>query len=177
MKKGMSILLLGGARSGKSRYALELARGFEKKIMVATLEGKDAEMQRRIKKHRAERGPDWGLLEEPLELVRALGRAQAKAELVMADCITLWVSNLLLAGRSEKQIRAQAKKLCRILQKPAARIIVISNEVGPGIVPDNELSRDYRDRLCEVNQMLAAAVDEVYLMVAGIPIPIKGGDK
>jgi adenosylcobinamide kinase/adenosylcobinamide-phosphate guanylyltransferase len=132
-------------------------------------------MARRIRRHQKERGPTWGLLEEPLELVRALARAQSAAELVMVDCITLWVSNLMLAGRSEKQIRAEARKLCRILKKPRPRIIVISNEVGSGIVPDNELSRDYRDRLGEVNQMLAAAVNEVYLMVAGIPVRIKGG--
>jgi len=175
MKMKKAILLLGGARSGKSRYALELARGFRKKILVATLEGKDAEMRRRIRQHQRERGPGWQVIEAPLELARALARAQAAAELVVVDCITLWLSNLLLAGRSEKQIRAEAKNLCRLLKKARGRVIVISNEVGSGIVPDNRLSRDYRDLLGEINQMLAEYSDEVYLLLAGIPVRFKGG--
>lgn len=167
-------MLLGGGRSGKSRLAISLGRGFKRKAIIATLEPKDEEMKARVKRHKKERGKNWNLIEEPIELKKAIETAQGKNEFIVIDCITLWLSNLLLSGKSDHQIIAIVKNLCKILKKQKAKLVLVSNEVGDGLVPDNELSRRFRDLMGETNQLLAKASDSVYLLKAGIPILIKG---
>jgi len=169
-----SVLIIGGARSGKSRFALSLAEPFSLRTMIATLEPKDEEMKARIKMHQRQRGKGWHLIEEPVKLAEALKRAVAKSDCVVVDCITLWLSNLLLSGKCDDEITAELKKLCKILSKPKASVIVVSNEVGQGIVPADPVTRLFRDLQGQANQMLAAAAGEAYLMAAGIALKIKG---
>ncbi len=173
-KTGQGILVLGGARSGKSRYALELASGFSRKTLIATLEPKDEEMAQRIASHRRARGADWRVMEEPLKLNRALRQAEKNSRVIVVDCLTLWLSNLLLAGKKESEIILELEKLCQIISRPGVAIILVSNEVGQGIVPADPLTRRFRDLQGRANQMLANVADQVYLLVAGIPVRIKG---
>ncbi|MFN4072920.1 MAG: cobyric acid synthase [Thermus sp.] len=154
------LLLLGGARSGKSRHAQRLAGPFA--TLIATAEARDGEMAERIAHHRAERPPTWETLEEPLDLVEAL--QMARYPTVVVDCITLWVSNLLERDRDPL---VETRRFLEAVSSSGKRIIVISNEVGMGIVPANPLARRYRDLLGEVNALLAKAAQEVYLLVAG----------
>jgi len=175
VKKAQSILILGGARSGKSRFALSLAKGFSRKAFIATLEPLDLEMEQKIKRHQQDRGKGWDLIEEPLKLNQALNKAMLKSELVIVDCITLWISNLLLKGKKEKEVSAELEKLCQLVARPRTMLILVSNEVGQGIVPSDPLSRKFRDWQGKANQMLAQACDEVYLLVAGLPVKLKGG--
>jgi adenosylcobinamide kinase/adenosylcobinamide-phosphate guanylyltransferase len=168
------ILVLGGARSGKSTFAQNLAgsRGGEV-LYVATGEPRDAEMTARIDNHRAERPPHWRTLEEPRALARTLAAANP-APIVILDCVTLWVSNLLLA--QDATWAFAARELDALLTWYHARpveLIVVSNEVGLGIVPADEVSRTYRDWLGRFNQRLAAEADSVYLMIAGLPVELK----
>lgn len=174
MNKIKSVLILGGARSGKSRQALLLAKPFSRKTMVATLEPKDEEMKARIKKHQRERGRGWKVIEEPIDLAGAVERALKSSDCVVVDCLTLWLSNLILAGKSDSEIEAELKKLCKILSKPKATVVLVSNEVGQGIVPADPLTRRFRDLQGRANQMLAQGADAFYLMAAGIALKIKG---
>ena len=175
--KRKSILILGGARSGKSKFAIELASAISPKTFIATLEPKDEEMRQRVEEHKKQRGKEWGLIEEPIQLVQALKKALLEEGAVVVDCITLWISNLLLEDKSEKEILKLAKELADVITKADSLLILVSNEVGAGIVPEYPLSRKFRDLLGEVNQILASACDDVYLMVAGIPVLVKGGEK
>ncbi|GBD40349.1 Cobyric acid synthase [bacterium HR38] len=159
------ILLLGGARSGKSRHAQRLAGPWA--TLIATAEARDGEMAERIARHRAERPPTWETLEEPLDLVEALKRARYPT--VVVDCVTLWVSNLLERDRDPL---AEARQFLEAVSSSGKRVIVISNEVGMGIVPTNPLARRYRDLLGEVNALLAKAAQEVYLLIAGRPLKL-----
>lgn len=159
------ILLLGGARSGKSRHAQRLAGPWA--TLIATAEARDGEMAERIARHRAERPPTWETLEEPLDLVEALKRARYPT--VVVDCLTLWVSNLLERDRDPL---AEARRFLEAVSSSGKRVIVISNEVGMGIVPANPLARRYRDLLGEVNALLAKAAQEVYLLIAGRPLKL-----
>ncbi|WP_105317491.1 cobyric acid synthase [Thermus tenuipuniceus] len=154
------ILLLGGARSGKSRYAQRLAGPLA--TLIATAEAKDEEMAERIARHRAERPPTWETLEEPVDLTRAL--FQALHPTVVVDCLTLWVANLLERGLDPLEA---AKGFLKAIPQSGKRIIAVSNEVGMGIVPAHPLARRYRDLLGEVNALFAQEAEEVYLMVAG----------
>jgi adenosylcobinamide kinase/adenosylcobinamide-phosphate guanylyltransferase len=171
-------LITGGARSGKSTFAQQLAdaRGTEV-LFVATAEARDADMSARIAKHQAERPPHWHTLEEPRQVARTL-HAAVPAPVVVLDCVTLWVTNLLLAeGATWESAAAQLDALLVWYYARAAEtpidVIVVSNEVGLGIVPADPLSRTFRDWLGLFNQRLAAAADAVYLMVAGIPVDVK----
>lgn len=178
-------LVLGGARSGKSGYGEKLAteRGPTADILyVATAQPFDTEMKARIERHRLERPGHWKTLEEPLDLVQALSKHTP--DLILLDCVTLWVSNLLLscdASAPDQEIEGmildRAAALFASIREKRTDSILISNEVGFGIVPDNRLGRLYRDLLGRVNQQIAAAADEVILMVAGIPLTIKGGEE
>ncbi|MBW6393971.1 MAG: cobyric acid synthase [Thermus sp.] len=159
------ILLLGGAKSGKSRHAQRLAGPWA--TLIATAEARDGEMAERIARHRAERPPTWETLEEPLDLVEALKRARYPT--VVVDCVTLWVSNLLERDRDPL---AEARRFLEAVSSSGKRVIVISNEVGMGIVPANPLARRYRDLLGEVNALLAKAAQEVYLLIAGRPLKL-----
>ena len=171
------ILILGGARSGKSKFALSLASGISSRIFIATMEPKDEEMRQRVEEHKKQRGKEWQLIEEPIQLIQELRKALSEADAVVVDCITLWISNLLLEGKREEEILKRAEELAEIITQANSLLIFVSNEVGAGIVPEYPLSRKFRDLSGKVNQILASVCDEVYLMVAGIPVLVKGGEK
>ena len=160
-------LLLGGARSGKSAIAVAVAaRRGGPVCFVATAEALDGEMAERIALHRAERPTTWRTLEEPLELVGALERVTAD-ELAVVDCATLWVANCLGAGRTDGEVEAEARHFARLAATRTAEVVVVTNEVGSGLVPADPLSRLFRDLLGRVNHVLAAAATEAHLVVAG----------
>ena len=159
-------LLFGGARSGKSELAVRLARAQPGPVVViATAQAGDEEMAARIAQHRRERAPEWETIEAPLELRDALARAPDDA-CVIIDCLTLWTSNML-AARGATETEAQAGPMATTAATRRGPTIVVSNEVGLGIVPDNPLAREYRDLLGRVNAIWAAAADHAYLLVAG----------
>ncbi len=163
-------LVLGGARSGKSAQAEGLARATgRKRRYIATAQPFDAEMTARIARHKADRGPDWHLVEAPLDLCMALGQA-ASDEVVLLDCATLWLTNHLLAGHD---LVAETARLKAALAECPASVIVVSNEVGWSIVPDNALARAFSDAQGRLNQMLAAQANRVVLVVAGLAIALK----
>jgi adenosyl cobinamide kinase/adenosyl cobinamide phosphate guanylyltransferase len=167
-------LVTGGCRSGKSTFALEQARDYRKKVFIATATGGDEEMKKRIKVHKKTRGPGWRTLEEPFELSRALKKA-GTADFVVIDCLTLWLSNLLCRGDSPKAIEKKVESLAREILKARARVVIVTNEVGSGIVPENELARNFRDLAGLANQRLGQACNQVVLMVAGLPFIVKKG--
>jgi adenosyl cobinamide kinase/adenosyl cobinamide phosphate guanylyltransferase len=161
-------LILGGARSGKSTRALSLAEG--RVLFVATAEALDEEMAARIAAHKAERPAEWDTLEEPREMARELRARGDEYDIIVIDCLTLWVGNLIEGGGTPAEWVAP---LLAAYRTGRSDWVVISNEVGLGLVPDNPLGRRYRDALGTVNQLVAEAADRVTLMVAGIPVPIK----
>jgi adenosylcobinamide kinase / adenosylcobinamide-phosphate guanylyltransferase len=164
-------LVLGGARSGKSRFAEALVAGHPgRHVYLATAEAGDAEMAERIRRHRARRGPDWTTIEEPLDLPRALGSAAQVNAAVLVDCLTLWLSNLMSAGRD---VEREAQALVEALPRLAGPVVLVSNEVGLGIVPDNALGRAFRDHAGLLHQSVAAAADRVYFLAAGLPLLVK----
>ncbi len=195
----MLILVTGGSRSGKSSFALELAtRGPQPRCFLATAQALDDEMARRIAAHQRARPAGWRLVEEPLDVPRALTRALSQSAVVVLDCVTLWMSNLLLADErfSEEEASAHAQRLVDAargeglqladtagehLPAEAARsqvplprtVIVVTNEVGWGVVPGTALGRRFRDIAGRANQVIARGSDEVYLMASGIPLRIK----
>jgi adenosylcobinamide kinase/adenosylcobinamide-phosphate guanylyltransferase len=163
-------LVLGGARSGKSRHAQVLAMATPPPwVYIATAQALDDEMLKRIAKHKASRGKGWSTIEEPIELARAVAEAPAEAPLVV-DCVTLWVSNLMLGGRD---VDAAMAEFVKSLDGRKAPTIVVSNEVGAGLVPETALGRAFRDQSGLVNQQLAVSAHDVLYMVAGLPIPLK----
>jgi adenosylcobinamide kinase/adenosylcobinamide-phosphate guanylyltransferase len=167
---GKSILVTGGARSGKSALAERLALGFgDAAVYIATAEAGDAEMAARIAAHRARRGDGWRTVEAPRDLVGALAETDGGAPRLV-DCLTLWLSNLMLAGIDW---RVEAGALVAVIGRQASPLVIVTNEVGAGIVPENRLARRYRDAAGELNQMVAAAVDEVWLTVAGQLLRLK----
>lgn len=171
-------LILGGARSGKSRYGLGLAaRCPAPRLFVATCEPRDAEMEARIAAHQKERGSDWTTREVPLNLAATLQEAQASYGAILVDCLTMWVSNLLLQKDAPPgRIQTVCEDLVASLQQTTTPTILISNEVGLGIVPDNALGREFRDQAGWLHQRLAQVADLVVLVVAGVPLLIKASD-
>lgn len=171
-RNGRITFLIGGARSGKSSFAL--ARASEhagKKAFIATAQAFDAEMEERIAIHKAERTRDWDTVEEPFGIAEAIKKISDKYEVIVIDCLTLWLSNLLLAEKDmEKEIDAF---VISIMTHKASQVYIVSNEVGMGIVPENNLARRFRDLAGHLNQKLAHIADEVYLVTAGIPLRIK----
>ena len=165
-------LLLGGARSGKSALAVEAAAAQAAPVVViATAEARDDEMASRIRDHRAARPAEWSTIEAPLGLLDAVGDARDDG-FVLLDCLTLWVSNALEAGATEEAIEGEAHALSELLAARAVGSVVVSNEVGLGIVPVNELARSYRDVLGRVNAGFAAHAARAYFVVAGRGIPL-----
>jgi len=166
-------LVLGGARSGKSRHAETLVRRWPPPwVYVATAEAWDEEMRARIAEHRRCRDDDWITVEAPRDLVAMLQSLQERAASpVLVDCLTLWLSNILLA---ERDIEAECGRLIEALDGRAAPTVLVSNEVGLGIVPDNALARRFRDAQGLLNQRLAVVADRVVLMTAGLPLVLKG---
>ena len=173
-----SILITGGARSGKSQFAQKLAvEAGGRVLFIATAEAKDKDMRLRIEAHQKSRPAGWKTLEAPLGVSDIIGRHIGEAEIVVIDCITMLVANTMLQGRgeapAEELVLKEIEALTGQMDKLKATFILVSNEVGLGLVPDNELGRRYRDCLGRANQILAQHADEVYLMVAGIPIRLK----
>jgi adenosylcobinamide kinase/adenosylcobinamide-phosphate guanylyltransferase len=168
-------LVLGGARSGKSAYAERLIRdAAPAATYLATAEPGDGEMAERIAHHRVARGAGWATVEEPLDLVatlRAVGRPDRP---VLVDCLTLWLSNLMHAGRD---IAAETAALAACFDELAGPVVLVSNEVGQGIVPDNALARAFRDHAGRLHQAVAAAADQVVFVTAGLPMVLKSPDK
>lgn len=165
-------LVLGGARSGKSAYAEVLAESHPgDRIYIATAEAGDEEMRERIAHHRARRGSRWQTIEEPLKLLQVLRQESKAGRFLLVDCVTLWVSNLLMM---DLPVQAAVDHLCNELPVLEARIVFVSNEVGLGIVPDNLLARRFRDEAGLANQKLAATCREVVFMAAGLPLKLKG---
>lgn len=175
---GKLILILGGARSGKSRYAVELAKKSGKKVaFIATATPKDEEMTRRIKLHRISRPKYWKTIEESRNIILQLSQLRAKFEVVLVDCLGLLISNFLSDGLNDREIEKRIKSLTRAIAKFQSIAILVSNEVGMGIVPDNPLARRFRDLVGLANQIITKRADEVIFMQAGIPLRIKGGLK
>ncbi len=173
-------LVIGGCRSGKSAHALHLAdaMGNAGKIFLATCIPRDGEMRQRVSRHQAERGTGWIAVETPVLLGEAVSSISPKADVLLVDCLTLWVSNLMMehskdSDTTEFFISKQTSCLIESLRTAACPVILVSNEVGAGIVPDNPLARLYRDAVGQVNQRIAACADQVIWMVAGIPVKIK----
>lgn len=165
-----SILITGGARSGKSRFAEErtLALGPEA-IYIATAQAFDDEMRDRIATHQARRGPEWTTHNAPMELVAMLDKTDGGAPRLV-DCLTLWLSNLMLA---EMDWEAALDRLCAAIARQSAPVIFVTNEVGAGIVPENALARAYRDAAGTMNQRVAAQCDALYMVVSGHPLRLK----
>ncbi|MEW5913704.1 MAG: bifunctional adenosylcobinamide kinase/adenosylcobinamide-phosphate guanylyltransferase [Thermodesulfobacteriota bacterium] len=177
MKGGpANLLVLGGAKSGKSAYAQALAQAWGGRLVyVATGQAHDQEMAQRIASHQARRGPAWQTLEEPLALEQALQGADGPDTVLLVDCLTLWLSNLMLAaGLGDAALQGRFAALCDLLPSLKARTILVANEVGLGIVPENALARRFRDQAGSLNQQLAGACNRVVLITAGLPLALKG---
>jgi adenosylcobinamide kinase/adenosylcobinamide-phosphate guanylyltransferase len=166
------ILITGGARSGKSKYAEERAAGLgPRRLYVATAEAKDDEMAHRIAAHQKRRGNAWTTVEEPVQLAETLLAGDGRTDCALVDCLTLWLSNLILRG--DISVDEKIENLVQTLPRLDFSVVFVTNEVGAGIVPDNPLARRFRDLAGRTNQRLAALAHEVVLMVAGIPMIIK----
>jgi len=166
-----SVLVLGGARSGKSAYAQDLAEAAApERLYLATAEAGDAEMAARIARHKAGRGPGWSTREEPLELAGALAVEARPGRAVLVDCLTLWLSNLMLSGRD---VEAEIGRLAQAIGALAGPAVFVSNEVGLGIVPEMKLGREFRDWQGRANREAAKACDAVVFVAAGLPTLIK----
>ncbi len=167
------ILVLGGARAGKSAFAEELASAWTRRVYVATAAVTDDEMAERIALHRARRGADWRTVEEPVELAAAIRRESAPGTCLLVDCLTVWTGNLMHHGRD---VDAAREALLESLAAAAGPVVLVANEVGLGIVPDNAMARAFRDHAGRVNQAVARAAGHVYFVAAGIPMTLKATD-
>ena len=168
-----SLFVLGGARSGKSRYAIDENRARTRVTFIATAEARDVDMAARIARHRAERPSHWHTVEAPHDLVSRLRACCAEADAVVVDCLTLWVANRMLRGDTDECIVEQGEELAAALALGPADVTLVSNEVGAGVHPATGEGRRFRDLLGTVNQRVAAAADRVVLMVAGLPLAVK----
>jgi len=170
-------LLIGPARSGKSSIAVDTGRSWRGPVtFIATAEGRDDEMRQRIRDHRTERPAAWSTIEEPLELAAALLDVPAEA-LVILDCLTLWISNLLETGRRDTEIEAATKEVAGIAQRRGNPVVVVTNEVGAGIVPAVELARVYQDVLGRTNRIFADAAAHVFLVTAGRALALQRAEE
>ena len=167
--------VVGGCRSGKSSHALKIAEDIPggRKIYIATCVPQDDEMRQRVAKHQRERRENWTTVEEPLLLPEAILEHSSKADVVLVDCLTLWLSNLLMETNDDAKLEGMISQLINALKNATCPIIMVSNEVGTGIVPENKLARQYRDLTGQANQAVAKTADKVIWMVAGIPVNIK----
>lgn len=167
-----SLLVLGGARSGKSGYAQRRCEALSGRLAyIATAQAFDTEMEERIARHRGERGERWLTVEAPMDLTGAIRQAAGMADVILVDCLTLWLSNLLLA---EHDLAAARSGLIDAVHGCPVPVILVANEVGLGIVPDNALARRFRDEAGWLNQAVAAACREVVMVAAGLPLMLKG---
>ncbi len=176
------VFITGGARSGKSSFALnEASKVSGQKAYIATAESLDKEMDERIRKHRQDRGDEWETLEEPVAMPALIRRVSDRYSVLLVDCLTLWLSNIIGSrpGNAQPLVEEEISRFVRVLtdfKDSTARssLYVVSNEVGMGIVPDNRLARFFRDMAGWLNQEVAGVADEVYLVVSGIPLKVKG---
>ena len=169
------ILITGGCRSGKSQFALDYAnRHFRKKLYLATCEALDEEMVKRIEDHKKRRGLDWQTVEEPIKIAEAIRQHENDMEVILLDCVTLWLSNLLMRQESDHEIMNEVSRLMDTVKQGQTSFIFVSNEVGMGIVPVEPLGRRFRDLSGMANQKIAEAAQTVIFMVSGIPIFLKG---
>jgi adenosylcobinamide kinase/adenosylcobinamide-phosphate guanylyltransferase len=175
--------IIGGARSGKSSFALKEASGIKgRKVYIATAEALDDEMKDRVEKHKNERGNEWDTYEEQVSISEVLLNIKDKYACLLLDCLTLWMSNILLRSQiaesghplPEESIQKLIDTLTRLKDVKGPALIIVSNEVGMGIVPENRMARQFRDLAGTLNQKVAEIADEVCLVTAGIPIKIKG---
>ena len=166
------MFVLGGSRSGKSTFALKKTSAVSgKKAFIATAECLDEEMRGRIEKHRQERNKDWVTYEEPLYIAQLIEKIRGEYDVVLIDCLTLWLSNIMHAGLDEED---EVKKLALAISGNCPPLLyIVSNEVGLGIVPESPMGREYRDNLGFLNQEIARIASNVYFMVAGIPLKVK----
>jgi adenosylcobinamide kinase/adenosylcobinamide-phosphate guanylyltransferase len=170
------VFIIGGCRSGKSRHALETAKRIAgiKKIFIATCIPHDAEMRQRVDRHQKERGRDWQTVEAPVDLTQAITVSSRQADVLLVDCLTLWISNLLMEIEDDEIIAERIAGLTQSVASASSPVILVSNEVGGGVVPENKLARRFRDLAGTANQAVAEQADRVVWMVAGIPVQIKG---
>ncbi len=173
-----STFIIGGCRSGKSSYALNTANKIarDKKLFIATSVPTDKEMEKRVKKHQQDRGTDWTTAEIPIAVPEKIADSSKSYDVILVDCLTLWVSNLLFHNLTQAEIADITGNLENAIKYALCPIILVSNEVGTGIVPENKLARLFRDTAGFVNQKIAATADTVFLMAAGIPVKIKPGN-
>jgi len=171
------ILVTGGVRSGKSNYAQHLAKSFKRKVIyIATAEALDSDMKKRIGSHKKSRDKSWVTIEEPLRVSGAVKKLPAGERVILLDCLTLFISNLILKGLSDAAVCGEINAALKALKRKSDAAIIVTNEVGSGIVPDTKLGRRFRDLQGKVNQIASGAADCVYLMVSGIPLKIKQGE-
>lgn len=174
--KTFSLLVLGGCRSGKSKYAEEWINSrFKRKLFVATLNSaqNDAEMKKRVELHRNRRDDTWQTVEEPLHLATALQQIRDDADIILVDCISMWISNCLFAEMTDAAIEKEVEYLAATVRDLTTPVVLVANEVGLGITPDNTLGRRFRDLAGWTNQQLAAACKSVVFVAAGLPITLK----
>ncbi len=168
------LFIIGGCRSGKSSHALFLANQIPgHKIFIATCMPHDKEMEERVLLHKKQRSRAWTTLEVPVRLSEEISKNSQKENVILVDCLTLWISNLLLENNNQKNVDGHIRKLIQSLEKAQCPIILVSNEVGTGIVPENRLARRFRDTAGFTNQRVAACANKVIWMVAGIPVGVK----
>lgn len=171
---GEITFVLGGSRSGKSRFAVKLAKRKARNVaFIATCLPKDLEMKKRIAIHKKTRPSYWRVFENPKDIPSLLKQIGSKFEVIIIDCLTLLVSNFLLKGHNENSIKDAIDKILKSLKKNKGESIIVSNEVGLGIVPENKLARDFRDITGRINQIVATKADEIFFLVSGIPWRIK----
>lgn len=168
-------LVTGGARSGKSAYAIARTTEYRggRLFFLATAEARDDEMSGRIQHHRANRPPQFQTIEEPLNMVAALAGLEGRADAIVLDCLALWVSNLMEIYTADQAVLGEADSLSEALRAASFSSVIVTDEVGAGIVPDNPAARRFRDLLGRVNQKIAHVANEVVLMVAGLPLRVK----
>jgi adenosylcobinamide kinase/adenosylcobinamide-phosphate guanylyltransferase len=171
--KNKIILLTGGGRSGKSSYALKIADSYDRKVFIATAEAFDDEMADRISRHQKDRGNRFKTIEESIHLADALATVSADTQVVVIDCITVWLGNLMHHQGVDEKNCASVDRFLEVLTSPPCDVVIVSNEVGMGLIPADAMSRAYRDLAGFVNQKIAAVADEAFLVVSGIPLKLK----
>lgn len=169
------ILIIGGAKSGKSRIALNFCNGLNrKKIFVATAQALDDEMRERIRRHKEGRGGEWITVEEPIHIIEKIREFDKPDTVILVDCLTLWISNLFMAhGDSLQHVHESIDAFIEQLPRIKGTVVIVSNEVGMGIVPENNLARSYRDVAGSLNQRVAQAAQKVIAVMAGLPVVLK----
>lgn len=171
-----TLLVTGASRSGKSDFARRWAEAHPPpRLFLATARALDEEMAERIRRHREERGSGWFTVEEPLEVEEVIGHPPGEVSVILLDCVTLWLNNLMMEGLGDEQILERGQNLCLVVARAKVPVGLVTNEVGWGIVPDNSMGRRFRDLAGTLNQMLARTVRNVVLMVAGFPLVVKHG--